>query len=91
MDGGTESWCWVVTEYKLGEVTNDMARLWPFYSKIFGLLAQEIEVSKMSEQAATEFKQNTKCLFLLSNEHYVDVVYLVYLTLLHVSETAIIR
>ena len=45
----------------------------------------------MSEQAATELKQNTKCLFLLSNEHYVDVVYLVYLTLLHVSETAIIR
>jgi len=45
----------------------------------------------MSEQTATELKQNIKCLFLLSNEHYVDV-YLVCLTLLHVSavQTAII-
>lgn len=47
----------------------------------------------MSEQAVTELNRNIKCLFLLSNEHYVDVVYLVYLTVLHVSAvlTAIIR
>jgi hypothetical protein len=82
----------VATEYKLGEVTNDTARLQPFYSKISGLLAQETEVLKMSEQAATELKQNIKCLFLLSHEHYVDV-YVVCLTLLQVSavQTAIIR
>jgi len=47
----------------------------------------------MLEQAATELNQNIKCLFLLSNEHYVDVVYLVYLTVLHVAAvlTTIIR